>query len=45
MSERVTILEVKLEKEPLPKQKIKPPFTFDTTQNSVVIPTGELIKK
>ena len=44
MSEKVTILEVKLEKEPLPKQKIKPPFNFNTTQNNVAIPTKELIK-
>lgn len=39
-----TVVEVKLEKDPLPKQEIKPPFNFDTTQNNVVIPTKDLIK-
>lgn len=38
------IIEVKIEKEKIIKQKIRPPFYFENGQNSIVIPTKELIK-
>lgn len=44
MEDNIEIIEIKIEKETLKKEKIKPPFNFDTTQNSLVIPTKDLIK-
>lgn len=38
------IIIIKMEKEKIVKQVIKPPFIFETNQNSIVIPTKELIK-
>lgn len=38
------VIIIKMEKEKVVKQIIKPPFTFNTNQNSIVIPTKELIK-
>lgn len=38
------VIEVKIEKEKIIKQKIRPPFYFENGQNSIVIPTKELIK-
>lgn len=38
------VIIIKMEKEKIVKQVIKPPFIFETNQNSIVIPTKELIK-
>ena len=38
------IIIIKMEKEKIVKQVIRPPFIFETNQNSIVIPTKELIK-
>lgn len=38
------VIEVKIEKEKIIKQKIRPPFYFENGQTSIVIPTKELIK-
>lgn len=44
MDETKDIIIIKMEKEKVVKQVIKPPFIFNTNQNSIVIPTKELIK-
>ena len=44
MNETKDVIIIKMEKEKVVKQIIKPPFTFNTNQNSIVIPTKELIK-
>jgi len=38
------ILEVRIEKEKIIKKVVKPPFYFNTGQNSIIVPTKELIK-
>ena len=38
------VIIIKMEKEKVVKQIIKPPFIFNTNQNSIIIPTKELIK-
>ena len=44
MDETKDVIIIKMEKEKVVKQVIKPPFIFNTNQNSIVIPTKELIK-
>ena len=44
MNETKDVIIIKMEKEKVVKQVIKPPFIFNTNQNSIVIPTKELIK-
>lgn len=44
MDKTKDIIIIKMEKEKVVKQVIKPPFIFNTNQNSIVIPTKELIK-
>ena len=38
------VIEVKIAKEKIIKQKVRPPFYFENGQTSIVIPTKELIK-
>lgn len=38
------VIIIKMEKEKVVKQIIKLPFTFNTNQNSIVIPTKDLTK-
>lgn len=44
MDETKDVIIIKMEKEKVVKQVIKPPFLFNTNQSSIVIPTKELIK-